>query len=909
MGREETRVTQFDQAASTDQLRLAATRRVSRLAGRARLAILWERAWAPLALIIALGALFLTVSWLGLWLELPAFGRIAGLGLFSVALAAGLAHLSLSLSAPSRAAGLARLDRDSGLAHRPATTLHDTLANAPNAETEALWSLHLRRAASAAGKIKVAVPAPRLMERDKLALRAGALCALAASFFVAGADWRPRIAAAFDWNGEAAAADPFRVDAWIDPPAYTGKPPVIVQMKAPDGAGKAAPAVYAVPVNSVLILRGAGGSNLGFATEGDFNALAPAAPKSGKAPAPDAGGAVEKRWALRGPGKLNVTNNGAPVASVPVTIIPDNPPVIAMTEAIKPNLRGSFSLSYKMDDDYGIASAEAFFDKPHLNGKPVTGRSLATAPRVPLRLAQGPGGRGEAQTTAELAEHPWAGAAVTMTLFAHDDGANEGRSDAVEVTLPQRSFSKPLARALIEQRRKVILSPDDAKVKVNEALEALLIAPDIFNTSPAEYLGLTAARLRLKSARNDEDLLSFAEYLWEMALTVEEGDIAQSERELRAAEQTLREAMQRNASPEEIKRLTEELRKALDKYMAELTEKQQREQADQPEQQKDRQAKAGKNRSVTQKDLQALMDKMQEAERNGDKAEAQRALDELQNILENLRTAKKRNQQRDKARQEGEKALSELDEMTKEQQELRDKTFQQGKKKEQKDKKQSQVKKGKKPEGKPQSNGDNAPKDDEANPMDELLGENEDRNEDSAGDQELRSLQDRQGALRQKLQDAKKKMKQLGLQPDKSLDDAEEAMKDAETQMGKGENGQATDAQGRAIQSLRKGAQGMEQQMAQQGEGQGDGDSDEEGSADDPGSNGSPRKGSGDRRTDPLDRPTATSKDRDRGGTLSGGAGAAQRAQRVLEELRRRAGEPLRPQEELDYLERLLRRF
>ena len=35
---------------------------------------------------------------------------------------------------------------------------------------------------------------------------------------------------------------------------------------------------------------------------------------------------------------------------------------------------------------------------------------------------------------------------------------------------------------------------------------------------------------------------------------------------------------------------------------------------------------------------------------------------------------------------------------------------------------------------------------------------------------------------------------------------------------------------------------------------------------------------------------------------------ATQRARRILEELRKRLGDPLRPQEELDYLERLLRR-
>jgi hypothetical protein len=39
------------------------------------------------------------------------------------------------------------------------------------------------------------------------------------------------------------------------------------------------------------------------------------------------------------------------------------------------------------------------------------------------------------------------------------------------------------------------------------------------------------------------------------------------------------------------------------------------------------------------------------------------------------------------------------------------------------------------------------------------------------------------------------------------------------------------------------------------------------------------------------------------------GVPAAERARRVLEELRRRLGEPMRPREEMDYLERLLRRY
>ena len=343
-GREETRVAELNEAPARGSDAAVLARKISRLAARARLALFWERAWGPLALILSLGALFLIVSWLGLWLALPHVARIAVLGLFCAALAAGLANLWLNATAPSRQAGLARVDRDSGLAHRPASALDDQLANPAAAPaTRALWHIHLRRAAEATESLKVAAPAPRLMERDRWALRAGVLCALAASLFIAGADWRPRLAAAFDWSGESAAAETFRLDAWIDPPAYTGKPPLIVQTKQDS---KSTPQTYLAPVNSVLILRAAGGGTLEFAVKGDLITLAPAPAKPGKAGAPAETGAVEKRWALRGEGSVTVTNNGAIAATIPITIIPDTPPTIAMTEPLKPNLRGDIEYLY-----------------------------------------------------------------------------------------------------------------------------------------------------------------------------------------------------------------------------------------------------------------------------------------------------------------------------------------------------------------------------------------------------------------------------------------------------------------------------------------------------------------------------------------------------------------------------------
>jgi hypothetical protein len=98
---------------------------------------------------------------------------------------------------------------------------------------------------------------------------------------------------------------------------------------------------------------------------------------------------------------------------------------------------------------------------------------------------------------------------------------------------------------------------------------------------------------------------------------------------------------------------------------------------------------------------------------------------------------------------------------------------------------------------------------------------------------------------------------------------------------------------------MRKGAQGLAQQM-QQGMG-----------PNGPGPNGRPGRGRerAQQDTDPLGRPL---RGRDYGDDVTvkvPGEIDAQRARRILEELRKRFGESFRPQLELDYIERLLQDF
>ena len=155
-------------------------------------------------------------------------------------------------------------------------------------------------------------------------------------------------------------------------------------------------------------------------------------------------------------------------------------------------------------------------------------------------------------------------------------------------------------------------------------------------------------------------------------------------------------------------------------------------------------------------------------------------------------------------------------------------------------------------------------------------------------------------ALRQQLEQLQKQMKDLGLNGEKGFDEAQQAMKDAEQALGDGKRGndRAVDAQGRALQGLQQGARGLQGQMAQ-GQGQGEGQQ--------PGETGMGRSdGTADgTEPDPLNR----SRNANDMTGLDAGEGLAERARQVLEELRRRLGDRLRPQEEKDYLERLLRRY
>jgi uncharacterized protein (TIGR02302 family) len=825
---------------------------------RAKYAIAWERTWPQLARLLTLAGLFLVLSWAGLWLVLPFLARALGLGVFVLLAVAALVPL-VRFRWPTREEALGRLDRGTGIRHRPATALSDTLAT-QDPVAQALWQEQRERTLASIKRIRAGLPSPRLAIHDPKALRALVVVMLVATYFAAGDERTLRIASAFDWNGVLTPAN-IRVDAWVTPPVYTGKPPIILSSANKDSAAPDA-GPLPVPAGSTVIVRSSGGS-LDVVAGGGVAEAAPAeqAPK----------GTNERHFTVKSDGTVHVrAPSGQPQWRFTAT--PDRAPTISLAKDPERQARGSLQMSYKIEDDYGVTEARAQFaarpgDAPKPAAEP---RPLFDPPQFPLVLPNARTRNGVGQTVKDLSEDPYAGAEVTLTLTAKDEAGNTGNSEPFNMRLPERLFTKPLARALIEQRRILALDANQNS-QVYAALEALMIAPELFTPEAGHYLGLFSVARQLEAARTDVAMRDVVGSLWALAVTIEDGNITDVDKALRAAQDALKQALERGASDEEIKKLTDNLRAALDNFLRQLAE-----QLRNNPQQLARPLDPN-TRMLSQQDLKSMLDRMERMSRSGDKDAARQLLDQLQQMLENLQMA----QPGQSGDSEMEQALNELGDMIRKQQQLRDKTYKQGQE------------------------------------------SRRDRMRGKQGDQSMGDLQQDQQGLRDRLKRLQEELAKRGMGPgqrgekgqrgeqgmpgqkgeqgdgEDGLGEADSAMGDAGGRLGEGNADGAVDSQGRALEALRKGAQSLADGMQP-----GDGD----GQMDGPGNRTGRQQGSA-RGNDPLGRPLHGREFGDDYTVKIPGEIDVQRVRRILEELRRRLADPARPQIELDYLERLLKDY
>ena len=134
----------------------------------------------------------------------------------------------------------------------------------------------------------------------------------------------------------------------------------------------------------------------------------------------------------------------------------------------------------------------------------------------------------------------------------------------------------------------------------------------------------------------------------------------------------MRQALERGASDEEIKKLMDQLRAAMDKFLQALAEEM-RKNPQQLARPLDR-----NTRTLSQQDLKSMLDRLEHLARSGNKDAARQLLEQLQSMLENLQMARPGASGGDDGDDDMMSALDELGDMIRKQQQLRDKTFKAG---------------------------------------------------------------------------------------------------------------------------------------------------------------------------------------------------------------------------------------
>src|SRR5205823_3498803 len=263
-----------------------------------------------------------------------------------------------------------------------------------------------------------------------------------------------------------------------------------------------------VPAGSTLLVRSSGGT-IDVVVGGGVTEVAPSeqAPK----------GTNERHFKIACDGTAHGrAPSGQPLWKFAAT--PYRAPSISLANDPERQARGSLQMSYKLEDDYGVTEARAQFaarnadaaKESNKEGKnkeadKAEPRPLFEPPQFPLVLPNARTRNGVGQTVKDLSEDPYAGADVTLTLTAKDEAGNEGKSEPFNMRLPERLFTKPLARALIEQRRVLALDANQ-NAQVYTALDALMIAPELFTPETGHYLGLFSVSRQLEAARTDDAL-------------------------------------------------------------------------------------------------------------------------------------------------------------------------------------------------------------------------------------------------------------------------------------------------------------------------------------------------------------------------------------------------------------------
>ncbi len=839
------------------------------------------RALWPLGTVILAVIAPLMFGWQD-WLPLEAFWTyvvVSCLALFTTLLW-GVRRFRL----PTHAQALARVD--AAMAGRPIAAMADAQAiGRGDPASEAVWQAHIARMEARSRDAKPVEPDLRIADRDPYGLRFMALL-----FFVTallfGSIWRVGTVGDAVSGTQTLATGPMW-EGWIEPPAYTGKPALYLN-DIP--AGK-----LSVPAGSKVTLR----------LYGEVGALTVAETVSGRTEDLGTASAAQQSFIAASSGRLAI--DGQNGAAWDLIVIEDMPPYVDLTGPIEADAEGELSQPFMAQDDYGVESGTATIALDLVAVDRRHGLAVDPDPIEPLVLDlpmpfNGDRADFEAFLVENLSQHPLANLPVTLSLQVVDAAGQTAENTPEPLVLPGRRFFQPFAKAIIEQRRDIMWSRANA-TRTAQIMRAISHRPEGLFSNEVTYLRMRAIIRRLESFEAGADRLSqdgqaeIVQALWDLAIQLEDGTLADARERLRRAQERLAEAMRDGATEAEIAELMQDLREATNDYMQMLADQME------PSDGTDQADNSENTQQIGQDEIQALMDRIQELMEEGRMAEAAELMDQLNALMENLRITQGEGGEGG-PRTPGQQSMQDLADTLQDQEALSDDAF-----RELQDRAngQSGQDQGGDPSGN-QEDGDQQAQ--QGQDGQQGQGQGQGVGDDSTSGQQgdggaggEGTLAERQQALRDELQRQRDGLPALdgeaGEAAGQALERAEGAMDGAEQALREGDLAEAIDRQAEAMDALRGGMRALNEALAQ---------------------NQSREPGQGAEAGDAIGRAEPTRRDplgRELGNTgqfgtddsLLQGQDVYRRAEELLGEIRRRSAEQTRPEVERNYLRRLLDQF
>ncbi len=846
-----------------------------------------------------------------------------------------------------------RIERASGLPNQPLAVLEDHPAPLSTDEdhTQALWQVHQARSLAALEHLRAGWPDLLPASATGRAAIGGLLTCLCIATLLAGANAPGRILAAFIPGRDDPDVPLPHIEAWITPPAYTPDAPVFLgtnqnPANPPRIAQAARLSVVVSGMTSAPVLRGLHGAML----------------KDESVQALD-GHSWKLSATIEQGGLIRLSGRGRTLAQWPLNVLPDATPKVEWGESPGAVAGGwRTRLPYQASHAYGLSALTIILHAAH----PARGADPARTLTLSVPLTGHPRSvRGA--LTPDLSEDPWAGSEVTGQLVARSVSNQTGESPTITFKLGARTFRSPLARAVLDVRRRLALGQETLADAATD-LDALAGAPGPIQDTTTLSLNLAAIVGLLDNPHQDPRTArdGATNLLWDLALDIEDrrtGDTAsaQASLDVRAAQAAVAQQLERLHAPHqdgtrneaeqaELEERLKTLSEAISRKMQALADNALRNNTAIPD--------LPGLTDAGNKAFSRLMQQLQSDAANGHAEDAMKRLQDMEDATEHMRNATPQDlaamARQMVARQQAHEQMAALKDVTNRQLSLLDHA-------------QARLEKAQSVASPPQegqtdedAQEDGAPLDLAHMPTSELLrrlglpappGTDGSRpfpaaptgHEPSAStppDPALaeaqaaarRTERGTQHALERAVEELQNEVHDLTSKSPAALGEARKQMRAARKALADGNDAEAASAEQKALDALRQGRQQMQEAMKGSRNNSAPsflpsfGGQSEDGS---PGQKGASARGdngegtptdtdddsddqdSANDQRDPLGRKLGEGQDQapDDGSTHVPDTVTRQRAREIEQELRRRDSDRTRPPQELEYLDRLLKPF